>query len=46
MPDLPAAREELKKLVQNLGIRIGPTFREGRRNNRSAAGGRKVQRLG
>jgi hypothetical protein len=31
----PAAREELNKLVQDLGIRIGLTFREGRRNNRS-----------
>jgi hypothetical protein len=30
----PAAREELNKLVQDLGIRIGLTFREGRRNNR------------
>jgi hypothetical protein len=30
-----AAREELNKLVQDLGIRIGLTFREGRRNNRS-----------
>ena len=30
----PAAREELNKLVQHLGIRIGLTFREGRRNNR------------
>jgi hypothetical protein len=30
----PAAREELYKLVQDLGIRIGLTFREGRRNNR------------
>ncbi len=31
----PAAREELNRLVQDLGIRIGLTFREGRRNNRS-----------
>ena len=31
----PAAREDLNKLVQDLGIRIGLTFREGRRNNRS-----------
>jgi hypothetical protein len=30
----PAAREELNRLVQDLGIRIGLTFREGRRNNR------------
>jgi len=32
----PAAREELNRLVQDLGIRIGLTFREGHRNNRSA----------
>ena len=32
----PAAREELNKLVQDLGIRIGLTFREGLRNNRPA----------
>ncbi len=32
----PAAREELNRLVQDLGIRIGLTFREGRRNNRPA----------
>jgi hypothetical protein len=31
----PSAREELNRLVQDLGIRIGLTFREGRRNNRS-----------
>ncbi|MFM7035444.1 MAG: recombinase family protein [Planctomycetia bacterium] len=30
----PAAREELNRLVQDLGLRIGLTFREGRRNNR------------
>ncbi|MGB8854329.1 MAG: recombinase family protein [Pirellulales bacterium] len=30
----PAAREELNRLVQDLGIRIGLTFRDGRRNNR------------
>ena len=30
----PTAREELNRLVQDLGIRIGLTFREGRRNNR------------
>ena len=32
----PAAREELNRLVQDLGIRIGLTFREGHRNNRPA----------
>ena len=30
----PTAREELNRLVQDLGIRIGLTFRDGRRNNR------------
>ena len=30
----PAAREDLNRLIQDLGVRIGLTFREGRRNNR------------
>jgi hypothetical protein len=30
----PSAREELNRLIQDLGIRIGLTFREGRRNSR------------
>ena len=29
-----AAREDLNRLIQDLGVRIGLTFREGRRNNR------------